>query len=149
MVLLRSLLGAALRGARREKRRTLRDVAASAGVSLGYLSEVERGRKEPSSEVLAALCAALGLRLSDLLLAAQVELEAEELLRREERRRELVVHQLAGARPASAVRHRLARTQLRPQAPQRALRELPVEVPAEVPARRAGTAGPGAARLAA
>ena len=116
MVLLRSLIGAALRSARRDGRRTLRDVAASAGVSLGYLSEVERGQKEASSEVLAAICAALGLRLSDLLLAAQVELEAEELLRREQRRRELVVHQLAGVQPASVTRHRLARTQLSPAA---------------------------------
>ena len=114
MVLLRSLLGAALRSARRRKRRTLRDVAASAGVSLGYLSEVERGQKEPSSEVLAAICAALGLRLSDLLVGAQVELQAEEGLRREQRRGEPVVHQLAGTASASITRHRLARTQLRP-----------------------------------
>ncbi|GAB7192220.1 hypothetical protein NUM3379_29290 [Kineococcus sp. NUM-3379] len=152
MVLLRSLLGAALRGARREKRLTLRDVAAIAGVSLGYLSELERGRKEASSEVLAAVCAALGLRLSDLLLAAQSELQAEEVRLLQERRRELVVHQLAGARPASVVRHRLARTQLRPAAsPRAAAGAAAGAAPQAVPVRLGGPAATGArgARLAA
>ncbi|NHC13111.1 helix-turn-helix transcriptional regulator [Motilibacter sp. E257] len=67
MILLRRLLGATLRRARHEQGKTLRDVAAAADVSIGYLSEIERGRKEPSSEVVAAVCAALGLSLSDLL----------------------------------------------------------------------------------
>ena len=44
----------------------VREVAEAAGVSIGHLSEVERGRKEPSSEVLAAICRALGLELVDL-----------------------------------------------------------------------------------
>ena len=133
MVLLRSLLGAALRSARRRKGLTLRDVAASAGVSLGYAAEVERGQKEPSSEVLADSCAALGLRLSDLLVGGQVELQAEEVLRREERRRGLVVHQLAGTAPASITRHRLARTQLRPaERPSASVRPAPLRSSREV-----------------
>jgi len=67
--LLRSVLGEALRQARQDQGRTLADVAVAARISLPYLSEVERGRKEVSSEVLAALCDALGIELSDLLIA--------------------------------------------------------------------------------
>ena len=67
MPLLRGLLGRALRRARLAQGRTLREVAAAAKVSMPYLSEVERGRKEASSEVLAAICQALGLGLGDLL----------------------------------------------------------------------------------
>lgn len=65
--LLRSLLGARLRHERQAQQRTLRDVSKAARVSLGYLSEVERGQKEASSELLASICAALALRLSDVL----------------------------------------------------------------------------------
>src|SRR5881628_2277356 len=65
--LLRDVLGEQLRRLRHEQRRTLADVAAAAALSLAYLSEVERGRKEISSEVLAALCEALGISLADLL----------------------------------------------------------------------------------
>jgi transcriptional regulator with XRE-family HTH domain len=64
---LRAVIGATLRRRRQAQARTLREVADAAGVSLTYLSEVERGRKEASSEVLEAICAALGLVLSDLL----------------------------------------------------------------------------------
>ena len=67
MSLLRRELGAVLRRHREEQKRTLRSVAADAGVSLGYLSEVERGVKEASSELLAAICGALGVRLPELL----------------------------------------------------------------------------------
>ena len=67
MVLLRQEIGGALRARRRELGRTLREVATTASVSLGYLSEIERGEKEASSELLAAVCRALGLRLSELL----------------------------------------------------------------------------------
>jgi transcriptional regulator with XRE-family HTH domain len=63
MSLLRRELGAVLRRHREEQHRTLRSVAADAGVSLGYLSEVERGVKEASSELLAAICRALGVSL--------------------------------------------------------------------------------------
>jgi transcriptional regulator with XRE-family HTH domain len=67
--LLRTIVGGVLRRTRLSQRRTLADVAASARISMQYLSELERGRKEASSEILAALCAALGLDLSDLLAA--------------------------------------------------------------------------------
>jgi transcriptional regulator with XRE-family HTH domain len=66
-VKLREALGDALRRRRQAQGRTLREVAAAAGVSLTYLSEVERGRKEASSEVLEAVCSALDLLLADLL----------------------------------------------------------------------------------
>ncbi len=62
----REAVGRELREERRQADRTLADVAADAGVSTQYLSEVERGRKEPSSEVLGAVAGALGLRLVDL-----------------------------------------------------------------------------------
>jgi transcriptional regulator with XRE-family HTH domain len=66
MVLLRQLLGDVLRRLRLRQGRTLREVSASARVSLGYLSEVERGQKEASSELLAAICGALGTPLSQV-----------------------------------------------------------------------------------
>jgi transcriptional regulator with XRE-family HTH domain len=68
--LLRTTLGDVLRRIRRQQRRTLADVAQAAKVSMPYLSEVERGRKEASSEVLGAICEALGIELSDLLVEA-------------------------------------------------------------------------------
>ena len=67
--LLRTMLGDVRRRTRLEQRRTLADVAASARISMQYLSELERGRKEASSEILAALCGALRLDLSELLAA--------------------------------------------------------------------------------
>lgn len=67
MILLREAIGERLRRTRTTQRRTLREVSRSAQVSLGYLSEVERGRKEPSSELLAAICDALDLPLDELL----------------------------------------------------------------------------------
>jgi len=66
-VLLREAIGDRLRHARTNQQRTLREVSRTARVSLGYLSEVERGRKEASSELLAAICEALDLPLSELL----------------------------------------------------------------------------------
>jgi transcriptional regulator with XRE-family HTH domain len=65
--LLRTTLGQVLRRTRHDQRRTLADVAHAAKVSIQYLSEVERGRKEASSEVLAAICDALGAPLPDVL----------------------------------------------------------------------------------
>src|ERR1700728_3324605 len=67
MVLLRHLLGDALRRLRLPQGRTLREVSAAARVSLGYLSEVERAQKEASSELLASICGALGAPLSQVL----------------------------------------------------------------------------------
>jgi ribosome-binding protein aMBF1 (putative translation factor) len=75
---LRVLVGAVLRGHRERQGRTLRDVAEDARVSVPYLSEVERGRKEASSEVLAAVCRALGLRLVDLVGDAHAHLARAE-----------------------------------------------------------------------
>ena len=65
--LLRAMIGDVLRRTRREQGRTLADVAKAARVSVPYLSELERGRKEASSEVLAAICDALRIGLPGLL----------------------------------------------------------------------------------
>jgi len=65
--LLRTTLGQVLRRARHSQRRTLADVSRAAKVSIQYLSEVERGRKEASSEVLAAICDALEVELPEVL----------------------------------------------------------------------------------
>ncbi len=67
MILLRREMGNALRECRTGQGRTLRDISSSASVSLGYLSEIERGEKEASSELLGAICTALELPLSTLL----------------------------------------------------------------------------------
>jgi transcriptional regulator with XRE-family HTH domain len=67
MMLLRREVGDVLREKRQGQGRTLREVSASASVSLGYLSEVERGEKEASSELLASICRALDLPLSQML----------------------------------------------------------------------------------
>jgi transcriptional regulator with XRE-family HTH domain len=106
---LRDAVGAALRRHRQQQGRTLREVAAAAGVSLTYLSEVERGRKEASSEVLEAVCAALDLVLSELLFEV-----AEALARLESP---------TGRLPAVGF------------IPARASAGLPVAVPAGAPAR--------------
>jgi len=74
MTLLRTSLGNTLRGHRLSQRRTLRDVSGAARVSLGYLSEVERGQKEASSELLASICDALDVELADLLAEVSLEL---------------------------------------------------------------------------
>lgn len=67
-ILLREALGDSLRRVRTEQGRTLREVSTDARVSLGYLSEVERGQKEASSELLASICEALDVEIADLLL---------------------------------------------------------------------------------
>jgi transcriptional regulator with XRE-family HTH domain len=72
--LLRKLVGDVLRRHRREQQRTLADVAQDARVSVQYLSEIERGRKEASSEVLGAVCGALRIELADLLAAVRHDL---------------------------------------------------------------------------
>ena len=76
MILLRSHIGSALRTSRVSQGRTLRDVAKRARVSLGYLSEVERGQKEASSELLNSICTALDISLGEVLqsIAAQVRM---------------------------------------------------------------------------
>ncbi|EWT03259.1 hypothetical protein N865_18700 [Intrasporangium oryzae NRRL B-24470] len=72
--LLRVVYGRLIRRLRQRQGRTLAQVAAEAGVSIAYLSEIERGLKEPSSEVLAAVCVALGSSITGLVGAAHVEL---------------------------------------------------------------------------
>ena len=67
MVIFRRLLGEVLRAQRMRQGRTLRQVSADARVSLGYISEIERGQKEASSELLASICSALDVPLSEIL----------------------------------------------------------------------------------
>ncbi|GAB3682953.1 helix-turn-helix domain-containing protein [Saccharopolyspora tripterygii] len=74
-VLLREAVGERLRRARTAQSRTLRDVSRAARVSLGYLSEVERGRKEASSELLSSICDALDLPLPELLVTVAGDLD--------------------------------------------------------------------------
>src|SRR5262249_34977518 len=76
--LLREVIGDVLRRARTTQRRTLREVSDAARVSLGYLSEVERGRKEASSELLSALCDALDRPWSQPLVDAGEQLPLED-----------------------------------------------------------------------
>src|SRR5690242_19124251 len=78
MAVLREIVGATLRGLRMRQSRTLREVSTTARVSLGYLSEVERGQKEASSELLAAICGALDVELSDLFAQVSTTLRREE-----------------------------------------------------------------------
>lgn len=78
MPVLRQVVGDTLRGLRLRQRRTLRQVSSDARVSLGYLSEVERGQKEASSELLAAIANALDVELSDLFAEVTSELRRHE-----------------------------------------------------------------------
>jgi transcriptional regulator with XRE-family HTH domain len=78
MIVLRHVIGDELRRRRQDQGRTLRDVSAAAAVSLGYLSEVERGQKEASSELLAAICGALDVPLSDVMHSVTNHLVAAE-----------------------------------------------------------------------
>ena len=82
VIVLRQVIGDELRRRRQDQGRTLRAVSAAAAVSLGYLSEVERGQKEASSELLAAICGALDVPLSDILSSVTdqiAEVESEDL----------------------------------------------------------------------
>jgi transcriptional regulator with XRE-family HTH domain len=80
MILLRQHIGGSLRERRLQQGRTLRQVSADAKVSLGYLSEVERGQKEASSELLASICEALDMRLSELLMATAPSVAVQEIV---------------------------------------------------------------------
>ncbi|GAA2756711.1 helix-turn-helix domain-containing protein [Actinopolymorpha rutila] len=75
MVLVRHLLGGVLRRQRLRRGLTLREVSLDARVSLGYISEIERGQKEASSELLAAICTALDVPLSDVLREVSDEID--------------------------------------------------------------------------
>ncbi|MSV54244.1 MAG: helix-turn-helix domain-containing protein [Actinobacteria bacterium] len=80
MILMRQVIGEELRRRRTEQSRTLRDVSRDAQVSLGYLSELERGQKEASSELLAAVCNALDTPLSVLLAGVSEEIAQREAI---------------------------------------------------------------------
>lgn len=95
MALLRRVIGETLRGQRLSQQRTLREVSSAAKVSLGYLSEVERGQKEASSELLSAICDALDVELSQLLREASDTLHDDEVA-------------VQGAQTAQQVRARVA-----------------------------------------
>lgn len=75
----REVLGARVRRVRQRRRLTIAETASRAGISAQYLSEVERGRKEPSSEVVAAVAGALDTTVLDLTQAAVVDLRRLEL----------------------------------------------------------------------
>ena len=92
MALLRREIGDVLRAARQQQGRTLREVSGAARVSLGYLSEVERGQKEASSELLSSICEALEVPMSTVLREVSDRVAAVE---------ELAVP-LSGPRPATA-----------------------------------------------
>ena len=118
MALLRRLTGDVLRRRRTSQGKTLREVSAEARVSLGYLSEVERGRKEASSELLGSICDALGLPLSDVLREVSDDLERAE--------------RVAAARPLQVPPGRTGAA--------RAPRTPSARTPVTRPAGRAGTA---------
>lgn len=82
MVLFRRFLGDVLREHRVDQGLTLRQLSQEARVSLGYISEIERGQKEASSELLASLCGALDLPLSDVLRDVSDAIAVEEAARR-------------------------------------------------------------------
>ena len=94
MALFRRMLGDVLRERRSELGLTLREVSGVARVSLGYISEIERGQKEASSELLASLCGALDMPLSDVLREVSDAVAVEEAAR-------LATPITVGARPAA------------------------------------------------
>jgi transcriptional regulator with XRE-family HTH domain len=96
--LLRTMLGEVLRRTRLDQGRTLADVARAARVSMPYLSEVERGRKEASSEVLAAICDALRIDITDLLAATGRDLITQD-------RQRAAIIRLADARSTRLPNH--------------------------------------------
>lgn len=79
MIVMREVIGEELRRRRQDQGRTLREVSGAAAVSLGYLSEVERGHKEASSELLAAICDALDVPVSELLASVSTQMAQAEL----------------------------------------------------------------------
>lgn len=106
-MLLRRVIGDALRARRQGQQRTLREISTAANVSLGYLSEIERGQKEASSELLASICDALGSQLSEVLREA-----SDHLARAERVRAERVPAEAPGAvhRPAEPAPRQPTRT---------------------------------------
>lgn len=152
MILIRRLLGDVLRRKRQDEGRTLRQLAADARISPGYLSEIERGQKEPSSELLAAICVALDMRLSELLREVSIELASAELAAQFEAER-LSAVAVPGARvaapparPGTAVKSvplakPVARTALRPGIRPAAARPVARRIQPPTPVSGAGLAG--------
>lgn len=95
MIVIREIIGAELRRRRQDQGRTLREVSSDAKVSLGYLSEVERGQKEASSELLSAICGALAAPLSEVLAAASHEAALQEIMAAKALGRSQAAHILA------------------------------------------------------
>ncbi|MCZ2826834.1 MULTISPECIES: helix-turn-helix domain-containing protein [unclassified Modestobacter] len=146
MTLLRTQLGNTLRGHRLRQRRTLRDVSGAARVSLGYLSEVERGQKEASSELLASICDALDVELADLLAEVSLEMRLTEPTGRP-------VRPVAVARPGAGDEEAAA-AEAADQPAEQAAVEAPVAEPALAlvgigQSARAATRARGAVSLAA
>lgn len=133
MVLLRRMIGDVLRRHRLRQSRTLRDVSVAAGVSLGYLSEVERGRKEASSELLAAICGALDISLAEILREV-----SDDLAREERRQRVAPVGFSTGPRPLIPSSGARPVAGIAPLVPSRA--ERPATRPAGRPAAPVGPA---------
>ena len=119
--LLRTLVGEVLRRHRQEQRRTLAEVAREACVSVPYLSEVERGRKEPSSEVLAAVCDSLRIELPDLLAEVGRDLTDDRapVLRLADARRERARADLARLERVRLEKARLEKARLELSRPRR------------------------------
>ena len=108
----RHVLGEVLRGERLNQERILTEVAATAGVSPQYLSEIERGRKEPSSEILGSVAEALGLELFDVVHRVGERLGArlDEERREAERRERLVLESSFAFRADAMQRHLSSRS---------------------------------------
>ncbi len=102
MIVLREVIGSELRRRRQDQGRTLRDVSSVASVSLGYLSEVERGQKEASSELLSAICEALDAPLSTVLADAARKVS---LLERTEKPADVVRARVVLPREGQAARY--------------------------------------------
>ncbi len=115
MVLLRHLLGDVLRRLRQRQGRTLREVSAAARVSLGYLSEVERGQKEASSELLAAICTALNTPLSHVLGEVSDSFALAELQNEAELQSEPVLTSAGASRSGQSPAGRSAAAPCRPR----------------------------------
>lgn len=100
----RHVLGEVLRGERLDQGRILTEVAATAGVSPQYLSEIERGRKEPSSEILGSVAEALGLELFEVVrrVGDRLGTRRDEELREAERHKRLVIEASLAFRSDSA-----------------------------------------------
>jgi transcriptional regulator with XRE-family HTH domain len=124
-MLLRHAVGSAIRRLRLERGLTLREVSRASAVSLPYLSEIERGRKEPSSEIIQTVCVVLGITLRQLMRETDVE---------------LVNAERGGGRIAPVLDLTARRREAVSDAPARASEpaSAPVEAPRATPKRRSG-----------